>query len=65
MVMVVGMLVGDGGGPSAELSKDVGLVEKEDDAGVQKHFAICHHVEQLDIWMKIIPTWLGLGWVGG
>ena len=38
---------GELGGPSAKLSKDVCLVEEENDAGVQKHFAVRHHVEQL------------------
>ena len=38
-----------GGGPSAELSKDVCLVQKENDAGIQEHFAVCHHIEQLNI----------------
>ena len=40
---------GGGGGPSAELSKDVCLVQKENDAGIQEHFAVCHHIEQLNI----------------
>ena len=39
--------VGDGGGPSAEFSKDICLVQEENDARVQKHFAVRHHVEQL------------------
>ena len=38
---------GDGGGPSAEFSKDICLVQEENDACVQKHFAVRHHVEQL------------------
>ena len=52
---------GDGGGPSAELSKDVCLVEKENDARVQEHFAVGHHVEQLDILVKMTTAW----WDGG
>ena len=38
---------GDGGGPSAEFSKDICLVQEENDARVQEHFAVRHHVEQL------------------
>ena len=45
---------GDGGGPSAEFSKDICLVQEENDACVQKHFAVRHHVEQLKIQMTMI-----------
>ena len=52
---------GGGGGPSTELSKDVCLVEKENDARVQEHFAVGHHVEQLNMLVKMTPAW----WDGG
>ena len=44
----------DGGGPSAEFSKDICLVQEENDARVQEHFAVRHHVEQLKMQMTMI-----------
>ena len=39
-------------GPGAELGEYVGLVEEEDDARVQEHLAVGHHVEQLQKFIK-------------